>query len=48
VDSISRSFDKRVTAKPSHCAVEYKLLTDDQCQELDVRYACYRYLFMNL
>ncbi|XP_045808734.1 structural maintenance of chromosomes flexible hinge domain-containing protein GMI1 isoform X2 [Trifolium pratense] len=37
VDSISRSFDKRVTAKPSHCAVAYKLLTDDQCQELDVR-----------
>ncbi|KAK2453121.1 En/Spm transposon [Trifolium repens] len=37
MDSISRNFDKRVTAEPSHCAVEYKLLTDDQCQELDVR-----------
>ncbi|KAI5394106.1 structural maintenance of chromosomes flexible hinge domain-containing protein GMI1 isoform X3 [Lathyrus oleraceus] len=37
VDSISKSCDKRVTGKPSHCAEKYELLTDDQSPELDVR-----------
>ncbi|CAI8605727.1 unnamed protein product [Vicia faba] len=37
VDSVSKSCDKRVTGKPSHCPEKYKLLTDDQSPELDVR-----------
>ncbi|XP_004498513.1 structural maintenance of chromosomes flexible hinge domain-containing protein GMI1 [Cicer arietinum] len=37
VNSISKSFDKRVIGKPSQCAGKYELLTDEQSPELDVR-----------
>ncbi|XP_058724701.1 structural maintenance of chromosomes flexible hinge domain-containing protein GMI1 isoform X2 [Vicia villosa] len=37
VDSISKSFDKRVTGIPSHGAQKYELLTDDQSKSFDKR-----------
>lgn len=44
MDLNKKCFEKTVIVRPSHCAGKYRLLTDDQSQQLDVRYDCYRYL----